>query len=47
MKKTKYLIDTNILITFLRENRNIANKLIKIGSKQLCYISILKSAAIF
>lgn len=40
MKTVRYLLDTNICISFLRGNRNVADKLIAIGEGN-CYLSII------
>lgn len=40
MKKTKYLLDTNICIALLRGNRDIAQKLISIGEGN-CFLSVI------
>lgn len=40
MKKSKYLLDTNICIALLRGNKNVAQKLIKIGEGNCC-ISVI------
>lgn len=40
MKKTKYLLDTNICIALLRGNRDIAQKLISIGESN-CFLSVI------
>ena len=36
MKKSKYLLDTNICIALLRGNEDVAQKLIKIGEGNCC-----------
>ena len=38
MKKSKYLLDTNICISLLRGNRDVARKLIVIGEDK-CFLS--------
>lgn len=40
MKKTKYLLDTNICIALLRGNKDIAQKLISIGEGN-CFLSVI------
>lgn len=40
MKKNKYLLDTNICIALLRGNRDIAQKLIKLGEGS-CFLSVI------
>ena len=40
MKKSKYLLDTNICISLLRGNRDVARKLIGIGEDK-CFLSVI------
>ncbi|WP_455634129.1 PIN domain-containing protein [Parabacteroides sp.] len=40
MKKSKYLLDTNICISLLRGNRDVAQKLIGIGEDK-CFLSVI------
>ena len=40
MKKNKYLLDTNICISLLRGNRDVARKLVEIG-EGCCYLSVI------
>lgn len=40
MKKSKYLLDTNVCISLLRGNRDVARKLIETG-EGCCYLSVI------
>lgn len=40
MKKSKYLLDTNICVSLLRGNRDVARKLIEMG-EDYCFLSVI------